>query len=224
MSVGIIVPLPAYTLNPAFIAKKAEDLGFESIWYHEHPILPVASESPFPATGGEIPWSYAHFSEPYISLAMAAAVTSKIKLATGITLVPERNPLILAKEIAVLDLHSQGRFIFGVGAGWNREETTMMGGDFDHRWTQTREAVEALKELWTKDEAEYHGQYYDFPPVYCNPKPVQNPHPPVLLGGNAKNVLQRVARWGDGWLPNRATPNQILESKKILETLSLIHI
>ena len=219
MSVGIIVPLPAYTLNPAFIAKKAEDLGFESIWYHEHPILPVTSASPFPATGGEIPWTYGHFSEPYISLAMAAAVTSKIKLATGITLVPERNPLILAKEISVLDLHSQGRFIFGVGAGWNREETTMMGGDFDHRWTQTREAVEALKELWTKDEAEYHGQYYDFPPVYCNPKPVQKPHPPVLLGGNAKNVLQRVARWGDGWLPNRATPDQIEESKKILEVL-----
>ena len=219
MSVGIIVPLPAYTLNPAFIAKKAEDLGFESIWYHEHLILPVTSESPFPATGGEIPWTYAHFSEPYISLAMAAAVTNKIKLATGITLVPERNPLILAKEISVLDRHSQGRFIFGVGAGWNREETTMMGGDFDHRWTQTREAVEALKELWTKDEAEYHGKYYDFPPVYCNPKPVQKPHPPVLLGGNAKNVLQRVARWGDGWLPNRATPEQILDSKKILETL-----
>ena len=219
MSVGIIVPLPAYTLNPAFIAKKAEDLGFESIWYHEHPILPVTSASPFPATGGEIPWTYGHFSEPYISLAMAAAVTSKIKLATGITLVPERNPLILAKEISVLDLHSQGRFIFGVGAGWNREETAMMGGDFDHRWTQTREAVEALKELWTKDEAEYHGQYFDFPPVYCNPKPVQKPHPPVLLGGNAKNVLQRVARWGDGWLPNRATPDQIEESKKILEVL-----
>ena len=219
MSVGIIVPLPAYTLNPAFIAKKAEDLGFESIWYHEHPILPVTSASPFPATGGEIPWTYGHFSEPYISLAMAAAVTSKIKLATGITLVPEGNPLILAKEISVLDLHSQGRFIFGVGAGWNREETAMMGGDFDHRWTQTREAVEALKELWTKDEAEYHGQYYDFPPVYCNPKPVQKPHPPVLLGGNAKNVLQRVARWGDGWLPNRATPDQIEESKKILEVL-----
>ena len=219
MSVGIIVPLPAYTLNPAFIAKKAEELGFESIWYHEHAILPVTSESSLPATGGEIPWTYAHFSEPYISLAMAAAVTSKIKLATGITLVPERNPLILAKEISVLDRHSQGRFIFGVGAGWNREETTMMGGDFDHRWTQTREAVEALKELWTKDEAEYHGQYYDFSPVYCNPKPVQKPHPPVLLGGNAKNVLQRVAKWGDGWLPNRATPDQILESKKILEAL-----
>ena len=220
MSVGIVVPLPAYTLDPAFIAKKAEDLGFESIWYHEHTILPVKSESSFPSTGGEIPWTYGHFSEPYISLAMAAAVTSKIKLATGITLVPERNPLILAKEISVLDLHSKGRFIFGVGAGWNREETTMMGGDFDHRWTQTREAVEALKELWTKDEAEYHGRYYDFPPVICYPKPVQKPHPPILLGGHAKNVLQRVARWGDGWLPNRATPGQIEDSRKILDALA----
>jgi probable F420-dependent oxidoreductase len=151
---------------------------------------------------------------------MAAAVTSKIKLATGITLVPERNPLILAKEISVLDLHSGGRFIFGIGAGWNREETTMMGGDFDHRWAQTREAVEALKELWTKDEAEYHGRYYDFPPVYSYPKPVQKPHPPILLGGNAKNVLQRVARWGDGWLPNRATAGQVEESRKILDTLA----
>ena len=220
MSVGVIVPLPAYTLNPAFIAKKAEDLGFESIWYHEHPVLPVKSESAFPATGGEIPWTYAHFSEPYISLAMAAAVTSKIKLATGITLVPERNPLILAKEISVLDLHSGGRFIFGIGAGWNREETTMMGGDFDHRWTQTREAVEALKELWTKDEAEYQGRFYDFPPVYSYPKPAQKPHPPILLGGNAKNVLRRVATYGDGWLPNRATASQIEESRKILDTLA----
>jgi alkanesulfonate monooxygenase SsuD/methylene tetrahydromethanopterin reductase-like flavin-dependent oxidoreductase (luciferase family) len=159
VSVGIVVPLPAYTLDPAFIAKKAEDLGFESIWYHEHPILPVNSASPFPATGGEIPWTYRHFSDPYISLAMACAATTKIKLATGITLLPERNPLILAKMISVLDQHSNGRFIFGVGTGWNREETTMMGGDFDHRWTQAREGVLALKELWTKDEAEYHGRF-----------------------------------------------------------------
>lgn len=181
MSVGIIVPLPAYTLNPAFIASKAEALGFESIWYHEHPILPVDSASPFPATGGEIPWTYRHFSEPYIALAMAAAVTSRIKLATGITLVTERNPLILATEIAVLDLHSHGRFIFGVGAGWNREETTLMGGDFDHRWTQAREAVMALKALWTQDEAAFHGRYYNFPPVYCYPKPAQKPHPRVMV-------------------------------------------
>jgi probable F420-dependent oxidoreductase len=220
MNVGIVVPLPAYTLNPAFIAKKVEELGFESLWYHEHPILPVRSESPFPSTGGEIPWTYRHFSEPYISLAMAAAVTSKIKLATGITLVPERNPLLLAKEISVLDQHSGGRFIFGVGAGWNREETTMMGGDFDHRWEQTREAVMALKELWTKEEAEFHGRYYDFPPVYCYPKPAQKPHPPVLLGGNAPNVLQRVARWGDGWLPIRITPKQVEVSRNKLDALA----
>lgn len=220
MNVGIVVPLPAYTLNPAFIAKKVEELGFESLWYHEHPILPVRSESPFPSTGGEIPWTYRHFSEPYISLAMAAAVTSKIKLATGITLVPERNPLLLAKEISVLDQHSGGRFIFGVGAGWNREETTMMGGDFDHRWEQTREAVMALKELWTKEEAEFHGRFYDFPPVYCYPKPAQKPHPPVLLGGNAPNVLQRVARWGDGWLPIRITPKQVEDSRNKLDALA----
>ena len=220
MSVGLIVPLPAYTLDPAFIAEKAEDLGFESIWYHEHPILPVHSESPFPSTGGEIPWTYRHFTDPYMALAMACAVTSRIKLCTGITLVPERNPLLLAKEIAVLDRHSNGRFVFGIGAGWNREETTMMGGDFDHRWTQTREAVSALKELWTNEEAEFHGRYYDFPPVYSYPKPVQQPNPPVLLGGNAPNVLQRVARWGDGWLPNRVTPERIEEARNILDTLA----
>ncbi len=220
MSVGIVVPLPAYTIDSAFIARKAEELGFESIWYHEHPILPVHSDSPFPSTGGPIPETYRHFTDPYIALARASAVTTKIKLATGITLVPERNPLILAKQISALDHYSGGRFLFGIGAGWNREETTMMGGDFDHRWTQTREAVLALKELWTRDEAEFHGRYYDFPPVYCYPKPIQKPHPPVLLGGNAPNVLQRVVRWGDGWLPNRVTPDRIEESRQILDTLA----
>ena len=220
MPVGTSVPLPAYTVDVAFIAKKAEELGFDSLWYAEHPILPVHSDSPFPATGGAIPETYRHFTDPFIALARASGVTSKIKLGTGITLVPERNPLILAKEIAALDAYSGGRFLFGIGAGWNREETTMMGGDFDHRWTQTRESIEAMKELWTKDEAEYHGRYYDFPPVYCYPKPAQKPHPPVILGGHAKNVLQRVARWGDGWLPNRATPAEIEESRKILEALA----
>ena len=220
MSVGIVVPLPAYTIDPAFIAQKAEELGFESIWYHEHPILPVSSASPFPSTGGEIPWTYRHFTDPYIALSRASAVTSRIKLGTGITLAPERNPLILAKEVAALDHYSGGRFLFGIGAGWNREETEMMGGDFDHRWTQTREAVLALKELWTKDEAEFHGRYYDFPPVYCYPKPAQKPHPPVLLGGNARNVLQRIARWGDGWLPIRVSPERIDESRKMLDALA----
>jgi probable F420-dependent oxidoreductase len=219
MSVGTSVALPAYTVDVAFIAKKAEELGFESLWYAEHPILPVHSDSPFPA-GGAIPHTYAHFSEPFIALARASGVTTRIKLGTGITLVPERNPLVLAKEIAALDHYSGGRFLFGIGAGWNREETTMMGGDFDHRWSQTREAIMALKELWTKDEAEFHGRYYDFPKVYCYPKPVQKPHPPVILGGHARNVLRRVAAWGDGWLPNRASPAEIEKSRRILETLA----
>ena len=220
MAVGIIVPLPAYTLDSAFIAKKAEELGFESLWYHEHPILPVHSDSPFPLTGGEIPETYRHFTDPFIALARASAVTSKIKLGTGITLVPERNPLLMAKQISALDQYSGGRFIFGIGAGWHREETTIMGGDFDHRWSQTREAILALKELWTKDEAEFHGEYYDFPPVYCYPKPAQKPHPPIILGGNARNVLQRIVKWGDGWLPSLVTPSQVEDSRKILDTLA----
>ena len=213
MTVGTAVPLPAYTIDAAFIARKAEELGFESLWYAEHPILPVHSDSPFPNTGGAIPDTYRHFTDPFIALARASGVTSKIKLGTGITLVPERNPLVLAKEIAALDLYSGGRFLFGIGAGWNREETTIMGGDFDHRWTQTREAIEALKELWTKNEAEFHGQYYDFPPVYCYPKPAQKPHPPVILGSHAPQraatggpMGRRLVAQPSGSSPNRERP------------------
>ena len=219
MSVGTSVPLPAYTIDPAFMARKAEELGFDSIWYAEHPVLPVNSTSQFPS-GGPIPETYAHFADPFIALARASSVTSTIKLGTGITLVPERNPLLLAGEIASLDRFSDGRFLFGIGAGWNREETELMGGDFDHRWTQVRESILAMKELWTKEEAEFHGRFYNFPPVKCNPKPVQQPHPPVILGGMAKNVLRRVVAWGDGWMPNRITPGELEESRKILDTLA----
>ena len=127
---------------------------------------------------------------------------------------------MLAKVIAALDFYSGGRFQFGIGTGWHREETELMGGDFAHRWTQAREAALALKALWTEDEAEFHGKYYDFPPVQCYPKPAQDPHPPILLGGMARNVLRRVARWGDGWLPNRVSPEQVRESRLILDTLA----
>jgi probable F420-dependent oxidoreductase len=220
MDIGTSVPLPAYTVDVAYIAKKAEELGFESLWYAEHPIIPVHSNSPFPATGGAIPESYSHFADPFIALARASGVTKKIKLATGITLVPERNPLLLAKEVATLDHFSGGRFLFGIGAGWLREETEIMGGDFDHRWSQVRESVLVMKQLWTKEQAEFHGRYYDFPPVKSYPKPVQKPHPPVILGGMAKNVLKRVASWADGWMPNRVTPRQVEESRAILDTLA----
>ena len=220
MPIGVSTPLPAYTIDPAFTAKKAEELGFDSIWYAEHPAVPVHSNSPFPATGGEIPWTYSHFTDPYIALARASGVTSTIKLGTGITLIPERNPLLLAKEISTLDLVSGGRFILGVGTGWLREETELMGGDFDHRWTQTREAIEVMKELWTKEEAEYHGQYFDFPPVKSYPKPVQQPHPPIVLGGMARNVLRRVVAHADGWLPNRVTAADVEDGRAKLDAMA----
>ena len=224
MNIGISTPLPAYKVNAAFVASTAEKLGFESIWYAEHPILPVHTTSRFPGSDdGKIPWTYAHFADPYIALAQASGATTTIKLGTGITLIPERNPLILAKTVSTLDLFSGGRFILGVGTGWLREETEMMGGDFDHRWSQTKESLLALKELWTKDEAEFHGKYYDFPPVKMFPKPAQVPHPPILIGGMAKNVLRRIADVGDGWLPNRVSPQDIETSRKQLDSLATEH-
>ena len=221
MNIGISVPLPAYHVDVGFMAQTAEALGFESLWCAEHPIIPVHSASRFPGSAdGVIPESYSHFIDPFVALARASGVTTTLKLATGIVLVPERNPLLLAKEISTLDLFSGGRFLFGIGAGWLREETELMGGNFEHRWSQTREAILAMKELWTKGEAEFHGTYYNFPPVKSYPKPVQKPHPPVLLGGMARNVLQRVVAWGDGWLPNRVTPAQVKESRATLDALA----
>jgi probable F420-dependent oxidoreductase len=221
VNVGVSVPLPAYLVDPGLMAKKAEELGFESFWCAEHPFMPVKTTSRFPAAeDGVIPETYAHFVDPFVALARASGMTSRIKLGTGIVLVPERHPLLLAKEVATLDLFSGGRFLFGIGAGWLREETEIMGGDFDHRWTQTRESVLAMKELWTKPEASFDGRYYKFPAVKSNPKPAQKPHPPVLLGGAAKNVLQRVVAWGDGWLPNRVTPEQLRESRATLDRLA----
>jgi probable F420-dependent oxidoreductase len=221
MNVGVSVPLPAYSVDVAAMARAAEGLGFESLWCAEHPIMPVSSASRFPGSAdGIIPESYSHFVDPFIALARASGATTRLLLGTGITLVPERNPLLLAKEISTLDFFSGGRFLFGIGTGWHREETTIMGGDFDHRWTQAREAILVMKELWTKPEAEYHGKYYDFPPVRSYPKPAQKPHPPVILGGHARNVLERVIEWGDGWLPNRATPGEVESGRKKLDTLA----
>src|ERR1700682_6824206 len=148
MNVGISVPLPAYLVDVAFMARKAEELGFESFFCAEHPFIPVHSASRFPGSeDGVIPEAYSHFIDPFVALARASGTTSRIKLGTGIVLVPERHPLVLAKEVSTLDLFSGGRFLFGIGAGLPREETQIMGGDFDHRWTQTREAAPAMEEL-----------------------------------------------------------------------------
>ena len=211
MNVGVSIPLPAYLVDPGLMAKKAEELGFDSFWCAEHPFMPVKTTSRFPGSAdGVIPETYAHFVDPFVALARASGTTRRIKLGTGIVLVPERHPLLLAKEVATLDLFSGGRFLFGIGAGWLREETEIMGGDFEHRWTQTRESVLAMKELWTKPVASFEGRYYTFPAVKSNPKPAQKPHPPVLVGGRGDKVLDRVVAFGDEWMPNRVDDPEAL--------------
>lgn len=221
MEVGIFMALSSQALDVADLARQAEAVGFESLWLPEHPIMPVHSSSRYHGTpDGSIPEYMTDMVDPYMALARAAAVTHTIKLGTSISLIPERNPLLTAKIIATLDLHSGGRFILGVGAGWLREETEIMGGDFDHRWSQTREAILAMKVLWTKAEAEFHGKYFDFPPVKCYPQPVQKPHPPILLGGNARNVFRRVAGWADGWLPAGPTVEQVKAGRAALDELA----
>ena len=221
MEIGIFVFQTGSSMDPAVLAKRAEELGFESFWVPEHPIIPVETTTPDPdSPDGTMPEAYNRIVDPFVALARASAVTTTIKLGTGICLVPERNPLLLAKEVATLDHFSGGRFIFGIGAGWLREETEIMGGDFPHRWTQTRDAVLAMKELWTKEEAEYHGTHYDFPPVRSYPKPAQKPHPPVFLGGRARNAFKRVVEWGDGWMPSNASLDEIKRGRETLNDLA----
>jgi probable F420-dependent oxidoreductase len=221
MKIGVFVFQTDDVLDPSVLAKRAEELGFESFWVPEHPIIPLRTSSPYRGSpDGSIPESYGRIVDPFIALARASAVTQSIKLGTAICLVSERNPLLLAKEIATLDRFSGGRFLFGIGAGWLKEETEIMGGDFPHRWTQAREAILAMKELWTKAEAEFHGKYYDFPPVRSFPKPAQQPHPPILVGGNAPNVLKRVVAWGNGWMPGRVSVADIRRGCATLRELA----
>jgi probable F420-dependent oxidoreductase len=221
MKIGILMFPTQQPVDVAVVARKAEELGFDSLWVGEHPVMPVHSTSLFPASpDGRIPASYSWFVDPFVTLARASAVTTTLKLGTGITLVPERNPLLLAKEIATLDYFSRGRFLFGIGAGWNKEETEIMGGNFAHRWTQTREAIEAMKALWANEAAEYHGQYYDFPLVRSFPQPVQQPHPPIFLGGSAPQVFKRTVAYGNGWMPTRSTPELIKQGRAILNELA----
>ena len=217
MKIGISMSVTASMGDFGVIATKIEDLGFDSVWLPEHPVMPVNHKSVYGGTpDGSIPKQMYLGVNPLIALSRASSVTTNLGIGTAVNLITEHNPLDLAKLIATLDFYSGGRFLFGIGTGWFREEAQIMGADFDHRWTQAREYVLAMKEIWTKEEAEFHGKYIDFPPIICNPKPAQNPHPPVLLGGNAKNVLKRVAKWGDGWLPIRLSPEDIVKAQQEL--------
>jgi probable F420-dependent oxidoreductase len=187
-------------IRPDELARAAEERGFESLFFPEHTHIPCSRKTPYPA-GGDLPREYYRTHDPFVALGLAAGVTKRIKLATGICLVIERDPIVLAKEVASLDYLSNGRAILGIGAGWNVEEMGNHGTEFKSRWQLLRERVEAMKAIWQNEQAEYHGKFVSFDPVFSFPKPVQKPHPPVLLGGHGPKALERVVRYCDGWMP-----------------------
>jgi probable F420-dependent oxidoreductase len=200
MHFGVTMFATDYAIPIDALARAAEERGFESLLVPEHTHIPVSRRSPWPG-GPNLPKEYWHTYDPFVSLAIAAAVTKRLKLGTGICLLIERDPIITAKEVASLDRLSGGRFLFGVGAGWNAEEMENHGTNFKTRWKLLRERVLAMKKIWTEDEPSFHGEFVDFDPIWAWPKPVQQPHPPVLLGGHGRKALERVVDWADGWLP-----------------------
>jgi probable F420-dependent oxidoreductase len=212
MELGLAHFLTDYGMQPADLARGAEERGFESLLLPEHTHIPTSRRTPYPG-GGELPPEYSHTLDPFPALAAAATATERLKVGTGVCLVIQRDPIVTAKEVATVDHISGGRFLFGVGAGWNREEMENHGTDPSTRFRRMRESVEAMKAIWTEDEAEYHGRIIDFDPIWCWPKPVQKPHPPVLVGGVGDRVLDRVVAYGDEWIPNRVTSPEELGAR-----------
>jgi probable F420-dependent oxidoreductase len=202
MKFGLAIFPTDYAITMTELGPAVEERGFESLWVAEHTHIPVSRLTPYPS-GGELPKQYWHTLDPFVALTAAAVVTTTLRIGTGICLVIEHDTIDMAKQVASLDHVSQGRFLFGVGGGWNREEMADHGTAFETRWQVLRERVEAMKAIWTREEPEYHGDFVDFEPIWIWPKPVQKPHPPVLLGGNGPNTLKRVVRFADGWMPNR---------------------
>ena len=200
MKFGVYMFPTDYAIDPVSLGRAAEEFGFESLFVPEHTHIPTSRRSPFPG-GGELPKEYSHTLDPFVALGAVAAATERLMLGTGICLVIERDPITLAKEVASLDFISGGRVLFGIGGGWNREEMENHGTEPTRRWKVLRERIEGMQQIWTKDDAEYHGEFVDFDPIWQWPKPVQKPHPPVIIGGNGANTLQRVVRYGDGWMP-----------------------
>ena len=213
MKIGILAWITPKSPDAATVARKCEALGFESFFLPEHPIIPVHCKTPYPIGDGKIPELYTRMVDPFIGLAFAAAATKRIKLGTGVCLVPEHEPITLAKEIATLDLFCGGRFIFGIGAGWLIDESEIMGVDFRRRWAVTREYIRAMKELWTKPEASFEGEFVKFPPVLSYPKPAQKPHPPIHIGagglGPVERALKNTVAIADGWAPLRMPPDRL---------------
>jgi probable F420-dependent oxidoreductase len=200
MKYGLTIFPTDYSIQPAELARAAEERGFESLWFPEHSHIPAKRESPWPG-GPELPKMYYDVMEPFVALGAAAAVTTKLRLATGICLVVQRDPIQLAKNVATLDRVSNGRFLFGIGAGWNAEEMRNHGTNAKQRMSIMRERVLAMKEIWTKSKAEFHGKHVAFEPIMTWPKPVQKPHPPIHVGGGFPAGAARAVEYGDGWMP-----------------------
>ncbi len=221
MHCGVTMFATDYAIRPDDLAREAEARGFESVWFPEHTHIPTSRRSPWPG-GPELPKEYWHAHDLFVALSMAAAVTKRIKLASGICLLVERDPITTAKEVASLDFLSKGRVIFGIGGGWNAEEMENHGTNFNHRWKLLRERVEAMKKIWSEDEAAYHGELVNFDPLWSWPKPVQRPHPPILVAGHTSKTLDRVVKYGDGWLPIEARAEDLTKSIEDLRRRAVI--
>ena len=217
MDHGVVTFQDDFAIRPDEVARAAEERGFESIFFIDHTHIPVRRTTPYPL-GGDLPKDYYHNHDLFVAMSFAAAATKKIKIGSGICLVIERDVITLAKEVASLDSLSNGRVIFGIGGGWNREEMEDHGTDFTTRWKRLRESIEAMKAIWRDDEAEYHGELVDFEKIWSWPKPAQKPHPPILLGGHGEKAFDRVIRYCDGWLPlTWVDPNIIPEIQELRE-------
>ena len=200
MQYGVAMFITDYSMSPTELARAVEERGFENLMLPEHSHVPLPRVSPWPG-GGDLPKQYYDVMDPFVALGAAAAVTTELKLGTGICLVIQRDPIQLALEVATLDRISNGRFLFGVGAGWNAEEMADHGTDFKTRFQLMRERVAALKVIWTQEKAEYHGEFVDFELMATEPKPVQKPHPPIIVAGGFPQAAKRAIEYGDGWLP-----------------------
>jgi probable F420-dependent oxidoreductase len=217
MKVGLFFTAGEGAADIAEVARAAEAKGFGSLWVGEHVLIPERYERVYPASETGEPPEYAGLlSSPLIALARAAAVTERLEIGTGVCLLPLREPITLAKDIATLDHDCGGRFLFGVGAGWMREETEILGGDFDRRWRQIADSVAAMKTLWRDDVSEHEGPYTHFPPVLMHPKPHRRPHPPILLGGASPHIFDRIATWADGWIPGVSSVAEVREGREQL--------